>query len=362
MLDYCRGWVVSVGDLGELIKQSQSIVEHAQRLVEQIEVASQVGDIGLVQQLGLEYGRTLATAEGAQRILDCVQEIQACRECLELGDDSAISQELDRLESKLAGLVGGQDAAGPMKDDVVIMEIKPGAGGDEAGIFAADLLRMYQRYAEFKGWKFKLTKVCPGKADSIKEACAEVVAPGALGLLSLESGVHRVQRVPETESMGRVHTSTAAVCVFAKPERVDVEIDERDIQIERCRASGPGGQSVNTTDSAITIVHLPTGIRVSQRDERSQTQNEKKARATLLERLIERKRREIYDAVGAERYSQVGSRDRSDKIRTYNYSQNRVTDHKRGVTLYKLDRLMQGGQEFDEFLGKLAETKVVVED
>jgi peptide chain release factor 1 len=346
-------------DYSDITRRSQEVVSRARDLVSQIEVASHANDLASVQRLGLEYGRMSAKADHAQQVLDCIAEISTCNELLSLAADPAISKELEELRAKFARLVGVQDTKKSLKDDVVIVEIKPGTGGDEAAIFAADLLRMYQRYAEFKGWEFKLTKVCYGKPDSIKEACGEIVAPGALELMRLESGVHRVQRVPETESMGRVHTSTAAVCVFEKPEDLEVEIDDRDIQIERCRASGPGGQSVNTTDSAITITHLPTGIKVSQRDERSQSQNEKKARATLLERLKEHKQKEIYDAVGAERYSQVGSRDRSDKIRTYNYSQNRITDHKRGVTLYKLDRVMQGGQEFDDFLSKLkvAETE-----
>ena len=232
-----------------------------------------------------------------------------------------------------------------------ILEIRPAAGGDEAGLFAAQLFTMYQKYAESKGWKFEILDYSDTGLGGIKEASAEITGRNVFARLKYESGVHRVQRVPATESQGRIHTSTVTVAVLPEAEEVDVHIDESDLRIDIYRASGAGGQHVNKTDSAVRITHLPTGIVVAMQEERSQHKNRAKAMKILRARMYEQQRASLHAARSADRKSQVGTGDRSERIRTYNFPQGRVTDHRINLTLYKIDRVMQG--ELDEFIDAL---------
>ena len=238
-------------------------------------------------------------------------------------------------------------------DKNAIIEIRAGTGGDEAALFGGVLFRMYQRYAESKGWKFEIMSYSDTGIGGVKEASALISGSGVFAKLKFESGVHRVQRVPETESSGRIHTSAATVAVLPEAEEVDIEIAEKDLRIDVFRSSGPGGQSVNTTDSAVRIVHLPTGIIVSQQDEKSQHKNRAKAMKILRSRLYEEERRRIETERAADRKGQVGSGDRSERIRTYNYPQGRITDHRINLTLYKINEITNGG-ELDDLISALS--------
>jgi peptide chain release factor 1 len=228
-------------------------------------------------------------------------------------------------------------------DDMnVILEVRAGTGGDEAALFAGDLFRMYCRHAELNGYKVEILSTSDGDIGGYKEVVAAIRGDSVFARLKFESGVHRVQRVPETESSGRIHTSAATVAVLPEPEEVDVQIEEKDLRVDVFRASGPGGQSVNTTDSAVRITHLPTGIVVSQQDEKSQHKNRAKAMQVLRARLFEAERERLESERSADRRSQVGSGDRSERIRTYNYPQGRVTDHRINLTLHKLEKIVAG--------------------
>ena len=240
-----------------------------------------------------------------------------------------------------------------MADDKnAILEIRAGTGGEEAALFAADLFRMYQRYAELHNWRMELMQSTETGIGGFKEAIAEISGNGVFARLKFESGVHRVQRVPETESSGRIHTSAATVAVLPEAEEVDIHIDERDLRIDVFRASGPGGQSVNTTDSAVRITHLPTGLVVSQQDEKSQHKNRAKAMKVLRARLYQAERAARDAERAASRRSQVGTGDRSERIRTYNYPQGRVTDHRINLTVHKLERVL-AGESLDEIIDAL---------
>lgn len=233
-----------------------------------------------------------------------------------------------------------------------ILEIRAGTGGDEAALFANVLLKMYQKYAERKHWKFEIMDISENDIGGIKEATISITGKNVFRQLKLESGGHRVQRVPETESKGRVHTSAATVAVLPQVEEVDIKIEEKDLEITVCRAGGPGGQCVNTTDSAVRIVHLPTGITVRQQEEKSQHQNKEKAMRLLRAKLYETERSKKDAERAAERKEQVGTGDRSDKVRTYNYPQGRVTDHRINLTLYKIDQITNEG-DLDEIIEAL---------
>jgi peptide chain release factor 1 len=233
----------------------------------------------------------------------------------------------------------------------VILEVRAGTGGDEAALFAGDLFRAYQKYAALKGWRVELVSESPGALGGFKEIVAEITGRGVYGRLKFESGVHRVQRVPETETQGRIHTSAATVAVLPQAEEVDVTIDEKDLQIDTMRSQGAGGQHVNKTESAIRITHIPSGIVVMMQEERSQHRNKAKAMGVLRSRLYDAERQRLDKERSADRKSQVGSGDRSERIRTYNFPQGRVTDHRINLTLYKLDRVMEG--EFDEIIDAL---------
>jgi peptide chain release factor 1 len=245
--------------------------------------------------------------------------------------------------------------ADPLEDRPAVVEVRAGTGGDEAGLFAADLFRMYRRLAERKGWTVELISLSEGIPGSLKEVIFLVQGRGVYGRLRYESGVHRVQRVPQTESQGRIHTSAATVAVLPEAEEVDLEIDPADLRIDVFRSSGPGGQSVNTTDSAVRITHLPSGLVVSCQDEKSQHKNKAKALKVLRSRLLDRKIAEQEAKRALERRMQVGTGDRSAKIRTYNFPQNRVTDHRIGLTLHRLEDILDG--DLDEVIAALRMAK-----
>jgi peptide chain release factor 1 len=253
------------------------------------------------------------------------------------------------LETELKRLLVPRD---PNDDRNVFLEIRAGAGGDEAALFAADLARMYTKYAERQRWKVEVMDASPTGQGGLKELIMFVQGRGAWSRLKYERGVHRVQRVPVTESAGRIHTSTVTVAVLLEAEDVDVKVDEKDLKIDVYRSSGPGGQGVNTTDSAVRITHLPTGLVVTCQDERSQLKNRAKALRVLKARLLERAQQEQQAAIAADRRSQVGTGERSERIRTYNFSQARVTDHRIGLTLHRLPTVLEG--DLDEIIDALA--------
>jgi peptide chain release factor 1 len=261
----------------------------------------------------------------------------------------ALKGRLPQLEQQVKLLLLPKDEADERN---AILEVRAGTGGEEAALFAAVLFRMYQRYAAEHGWRFEAMEVSETGLGGFKEAIASITGRDVFLRLKFESGVHRVQRVPETEGSGRIHTSAATVAVLPEAEEVDIQIDEKDLRIDVFRSSGPGGQSVNTTDSAVRITHLPTGIVVSQQDEKSQHKNKAKALKVLRARLYERERQAREAARAASRKSQVGSGDRSERIRTYNFPQGRVTDHRVNMTLYKIDKVVNG-EALDEFIDAL---------
>jgi peptide chain release factor 1 len=262
--------------------------------------------------------------------------------------ESLVAEEAD-LERELKRLLLPQD---PNDEKDIIVEIRAGAGGDEAGLFAADLLRMYMRWAEDHKFKTEIMSANDTGVGGFKEVILNVRGKGAFSKLKYESGVHRVQRVPSTESQGRIHTSTATVAVLPEAEEVEVEVNLNDIKIDVFRSSGPGGQSVNTTDSAVRLTHLPSGIVISCQDEKSQLQNRIKAMRILRSKLYDMEMQRQIDEVGSERKSQIGSGDRSEKIRTYNFPQSRVTDHRINKTVYRLDAVLNG--DLDEFIEDLS--------
>jgi len=266
-----------------------------------------------------------------------------------------LTGEQERLEQELKLLLLPRD---PNDEKDIIMEIRAGAGGEEAALFAGDLFRMYQRYAEKKRWRTEILTSHPTELGGFKEIVLQIEGRGVYSRLKFESGVHRVQRIPTTESGGRIHTSTATVAVLPEAEEVDVEIKPEDLRVDIFCSSGPGGQSVNTTYSAVRITHLPTGLVVSCQDEKSQLKNKEKALKVLRARLLDMARSEQEGEMAEERRSQVGSGDRSERIRTYNFPQNRVTDHRIGLTLHHLDHVLEG--ELDEIIDALVTTDQAV--
>ena len=289
----------------------------------------------------------LRAAEQARAEAEALRADPEMRELAE-GEIAALDAQLPALEHEIRLALLPRDEA---DERSAILEIRPAAGGDEAGLFAAELFGMYQKYAALKGWRFELLEYADTELGGIKEGIAEITGRNVFARLKYESGVHRVQRVPATESQGRIHTSTVTVAVLPEAEEVDVQIDEGDLRIDVYRASGAGGQHVNKTESAVRITHLPTGIAVAMQEEKSQHKNRAKAMKILRARLYEQQRAALHATRAADRRAQVGTGDRSERIRTYNFPQGRVSDHRINLTLYKIDRVMAG--ELDEFIDAL---------
>jgi peptide chain release factor 1 len=261
-----------------------------------------------------------------------------------------LDPKIEELELKLKVQLLPKDAA---DEKSAILEVRAGTGGEEAALFAGDLFRMYQRYADRMGWKVNILSASESATGGYKEIIANITGKGVFARLKFESGVHRVQRVPATEAQGRIHTSAATVAVLPEAEEVDIKIDDKDLRIDVFRASGPGGQSVNTTDSAVRITHLPTGLVVSQQDEKSQHKNKAKAMKVLRARLYELERSKLDAERAQNRRSQIGTGDRSERIRTYNYPQGRVTDHRIGFTTHQLPYVLEGASALDEIIDAL---------
>ena len=312
--------------------------------------------------LSKEYARLEPVVAAVTQYQKLVAEIDDLKSII-AGTDEEMKElaesELPELEKKLPDAQKELEIMLLPKDEAddmnVILEVRAGTGGDEAALFAGDLFRMYCRHAELNGYKVEVLGTSDGDIGGYKEVVAAIRGDSVFARLKFESGVHRVQRVPETESSGRIHTSAATVAVLPEPEEVDVQIEEKDLRVDVFRASGPGGQSVNTTDSAVRITHLPTGIVVSQQDEKSQHKNRAKAMQVLRARLFEAERERLESERSADRRSQVGSGDRSERIRTYNYPQGRVTDHRINLTLHKLEKIVAGDSLDDVIDALLAE-------
>src|SRR5467141_1046906 len=302
-----------------------------------------------LKQLGREHARLDQIRQTHERLDRLMGELAQAREVLhdrdpELSqlaraDVERLRPPIEQLERQLVDLLTPSD---PFDDRDAIVEIRAGTGGDEAALFAADLFRMYTRFCERQGWKVEVLQVSEGTLGGIKEAIFAVRGPKVYGTLRYESGVHRVQRVPATEAQGRIHTPAATVAVLPEAEEVDVKIEDKDLRIDVFRSGGPGGQSVNTTDSAVRITHLPTGLEVKCQDQKSQLQNKIKAMEILRSRLLDRRVSEQEAARSRERRAQVGTGDRSQKVRTYNFPQNRVTDHRIHFTTHSVDQVLDG--------------------
>jgi peptide chain release factor 1 len=320
----------------QVIKQPTEYARHAKAHAELSQVVHRFD----------EYKHVLARISEARHILAGETD----RELRELAQAEVeeLTARQAALEEELRQLLLPRD---PNDDKNVFVEIRAGAGGDEAGLFAADLARLYTKYAERQGWRVEIMSSHPTGVGGFKEAILFIQGRGAWSRLKFERGVHRVQRVPITESSGRIHTSTVTVAVLPEAEEVEVKIDERDLRVDVFRSSGPGGQGVNTTDSAVRITHLPTGLVVTCQDERSQLKNRAKAMRVLRARLLERAQGEQQAQIAADRRSQVGTGERSERIRTYNFPQGRVTDHRVGLTLHRVSDILEGG--LDELIDAL---------
>jgi peptide chain release factor 1 len=308
-------------------------------------------------RLSKEYSELNPIVDGIEALHRAREELATLTDLAQSSEDAELKalaeEELHTLRERLPVLEQQVKLALLSKDADdernAILEVRAGTGGEEAALFAAELFRMYQRYAALRGWRFEILDLSETGLGGCKEASALISGRDVFARLKFESGVHRVQRVPETEASGRIHTSAATVAVLPEAEEVDVRIDEKELRIDVFRASGPGGQSVNTTDSAVRITHLPSGLVVIQQDEKSQHKNKARALKVLRSRLYEMERQARDSARAAQRKSQVGSGDRSERIRTYNFPQGRVTDHRINLTLYKIDKVMSG-EALDEII------------
>tara|TARA_R110002049_G_scaffold225521_1_gene397385 strand:+ start:10946 stop:12031 length:1086 start_codon:yes stop_codon:yes gene_type:complete len=333
-----------------IVSKLESLQERHQEISGLLSDPDVISDQNQFRKFSMEYAQLEPVVVAFSKYSQTIEDLAAAREMLT--DDDASVQEMaqqeiselqkqqEDLELDLQKLLLPKD---PLDNSNVFIEIRAGTGGDEAAIFAGDLFRMYSRYAEQKRWTVEVVNTNEGDHGGYKEVVARIVGQGAYSLLKFESGAHRVQRVPETESQGRVHTSAATVAILAEADEIeDIEINPSDLRIDTFRASGAGGQHVNKTDSAIRLTHLPTGVVVECQDERSQHKNKARAMSLLKARLLDAEQSKQFEEQAATRKSLVGSGDRSERIRTYNFPQGRVTDHRINLTLYKLDELMQG--------------------
>ncbi|WP_419935330.1 peptide chain release factor 1 [Candidatus Palauibacter sp.] len=338
-----------MSDGDRLVARLREVVERYDELAQRMAQPEVLSDFGLLKKLAREHSAIEPLARAAQRHFKRLDDLSQAREVAaeadgELADMASeeaaeLEAEREAAESELRRLLVPRD---PLDDRPAVVEIRAGTGGDEAALFAADLYRMYTRFAAESGWNTELINASEGALGGVKEVVFVVRGTEAYGRLRYESGVHRVQRVPETESQGRIHTSAATVAVLPEAEEVDVEIDPADLKIDVFRSSGPGGQSVNTTDSAVRITHRPTGLVVSCQDEKSQHKNKSKALRVLRSRLLDRMVAAQEAERARERRTQVGTGDRSMKIRTYNFPQNRITDHRIHFTTHRLEAVLGG--------------------
>ena len=342
-----------------MFEKLAQIEKSYEELTEQISQPEFMSDMTAYARLMKQHRSLGEIVEKYREVRKMQEDLQGARDLADMADDdemremagheiAEIEEKLPAAEEQLKVLLLPQE---PNDEKNVILEIRAGTGGDEATLFAADILRMYARYAERQGWKMDVMEASDTGVGGIKEAVALIEGDKVFSRLRFESGVHRVQRVPQTETSGRIHTSAITVAVLPEAEEVDVHIEQNDLRIDTFCSSGPGGQSVNTTYSAVRITHLPTNTVVSMQDEKSQIKNREKAMRVLRARLQELEEQKQHDALSAERRSMVGSGDRSEKIRTYNFKENRVTDHRIGLTVHQLDLVLDG--QLDEFINAL---------
>ncbi|MCA1792593.1 MAG: peptide chain release factor 1 [Desulfotignum sp.] len=332
-----------------MIEKLQGIAERYVKLEHLLSDPEVIKDQHKYQKYVKEHGELNRIVPVFRTYEEVLSELSEARELLKDTDPdirsmareeiSVLEKKGEALTSKLNALLMPKD---PRDDKNVILEIRAGTGGEEAGIFAGDLFRMYSRYAEIRHWKIDIIEKNESNAGGFKEIVCLLQGKGAFGAFKYESGTHRVQRVPETETQGRIHTSAVTVAVLPEAEDIDIDINPADIKVDVFRASGPGGQSVNTTDSAVRVTHIPTGVVATCQDEKSQHKNKAKALNVLKSRILDAKVREEDAKRAADRKGQVGTGDRSGRIRTYNFPQGRMTDHRIGLTLYKLDSIMEG--------------------
>ncbi|MBA43349.1 MAG: peptide chain release factor 1 [Magnetococcales bacterium] len=342
-----------------ILPKLEAIEARHKKLAVELSQPEATNDMEKFTSLNKEYAELTPVVDKFKVYRELLKERDDLNEMIEDGSDAemaemaemelgALQKKIPAAEEELKLALIPKDAA---DDKNVIIEIRAGTGGDEAALFAADMFRMYSMYAEKNRWKVEELSRTETALGGIREIVANIAGPGVFAKMKFESGVHRVQRVPDTETQGRIHTSACTVAVLPEAEEVDVNIEAKDIRIDVFRASGPGGQSVNTTDSAVRITHLPTGIVVSSQDEKSQHKNKEKGMKILLARVLDHERAIVDSERAADRKSQVGSGDRSERIRTYNYPQGRISDHRINLTLHNLSNFMNG--DLDEMFNSL---------
>ena len=342
-----------------MFEKLEQIEKSYEDLTAQISSPEFMSDMSSYAKLMKQHRSLGEIVEKYREVRKMQENLQGAKDLFDLADDeemrsmatleiAEIEEKLPAAEEELKVLLLPKD---PFDEKNVILEVRAGTGGDEATLFASDILRMYTRYAERQGWKMDILEITDTGVGGIKDATAVIEGDNVYSKMRFESGVHRVQRVPQTESSGRIHTSAITVAVLPEAEEVDIQIDQNDLRIDTFCSSGPGGQSVNTTYSAVRITHLPTNVVVSMQDEKSQIKNREKAMRVLRARLQELEEQKQHDELSAERKSMVGSGDRSEKIRTYNFKENRVSDHRIGMTVHQLDLVLDG--QLDEFIDAL---------